>query len=197
MTTSSHEDFDAAVLALMISLESGAPLAEHPMNVLLLGLSRFLRSRFRTLSRDDLVDAVNDALVRFIAAVGDGKVDRRRNAAAYLTRTAQNAAHDLLRQRTRETQPYAVIDQLQAEAPVIDELLDLLASRAMVLELMAVARDEGEHELNALISTYLNLADAGGRPTLRELGDALGVSHTEINRRLERLAELARRGLAT
>jgi RNA polymerase sigma factor (sigma-70 family) len=186
-----HEDFDAAVLALMASLESGEPLEDAQLAVLLQGLGRFLGARFSALGREDVVDAVNDALVRFIAAVREGRVDPDRRPAGYLTRIAENAALDRLRQQARETTDFDDVQERESEEAPLDALLNLLTSQAMVLELMAAARDRGEHELNMLIEAFLNLAEHGARPTLRELGAALGVSHTEIHRRLERLAAMA------
>jgi RNA polymerase sigma factor (sigma-70 family) len=186
-----YEDFDAAVLALMAALESGEPLDEARLAVLLQGMGRFLRSRFNTLGREDVVDAVNEGLVRFIAAVRDGRVDPDRRPAGYLTRTAENAALDRLRQQARETTAFEDVPEPESEDAPLDALVNLLASQAIVLGLMAAARDRGEHELNVLIEEFLNLAEHGARPTLRALGAALGVSHTEIHRRLERLASLA------
>ncbi len=188
--TRRYDDFDAAVLALMAALASGERLDDAQLAVLLKGLGRFLRFRFPALGREDVVDAVNEGLVRFIAAVREGRVDPGGRPAGYLTRTAENAALDRLRQRSREAPTLDDVDELESSDAPLDALLDLLTSQAIVLELMATARDRGEHELNVLIEAYRNLAEHGSTPTLRQLGAALGVSHTEIHRRLERLAIL-------
>lgn len=186
-----HPEFDAAVLALIASLDNGTVFKDAELGILVQGLGRFLRARFQTLNRDDVVEAVNDAVVRFIAAVREGKVDQRARPAAYLTRIASNAAVDLLRLRSHEVSDVEAIDEEPADDAALEALVEALSSKALVIQLMAIAKDRGEHELNLLIAAYRNLAQPGKTPTLRQLAAELGLSHTEVRRQLDRLAALA------
>jgi DNA-directed RNA polymerase specialized sigma24 family protein len=186
-----HPEFDAAVLALIASVESDEPLSERHLAVLLQGLGRYLRATFRGLDREDEVDAVNDGLLRFIEALRSGRVNPQAKPAGYLTRTVANAAVDRLRQRRREA-PDVDIEELADDDTSLDDVLELLVGQDAVLRLMARVRDCGEHELNDLIRTFKDLAEVGRTPTQRQLGAALNLSHTEIRRRLDRLAALMR-----
>jgi hypothetical protein len=67
----------------------------------------------------------------------------------------------------------------------------VLSDRETILELMRRARDSGPHELHDLIRRWRDIESAGGTPALRELGEDLCISHTEVRRRLDRLAALA------
>jgi RNA polymerase sigma factor (sigma-70 family) len=180
------------VAALIASVEHRQPFDESDLATLMQGLGRYLRARFRTLTRDEVVECVNEALARFIAAVGAGRIDPTRRPAAYLTRTTERVALDEVRRRSAEALETIEVEELPAEEAPLEALLDALAGRDAVLELMTRARDRGEHELINLIRAWLNAAQPGKVPTQRELGATLGISHTEVGRRMVRLQELLR-----
>jgi DNA-directed RNA polymerase specialized sigma24 family protein len=190
---SQHPDFDAAVLALVGSLHDGVKFAEQELAVLVQGLGRFLRARFQTLDREEVVDLVNETIVRFIEAVRRGHVDPRIRPAGYMTQMAMNFALDRLREGAREIPCSEEADERTAEDPNFEVVVETLASETMVFDLMGAARDGNRHELNLLISTYLNAARPGCTPTLRGLAELLGISHTEVRRQLADLARLARK----
>lgn len=185
--------FDDAVTALMDAIGEGDSNAflGADFDVILQGLGRLIRSRYGSLSREDVVDVVNEALLRFVAAVRDGRVDPTRRPAAYLTTVAINTATEVLRQRRSEE----LVGQEELErAARTEESLDALLARhddrRAVRDLMQRAREAGEHDLADLIRCFRDLVASGEQPTLRELGTSLGISHTEVRRRLDRLAAL-------
>jgi DNA-directed RNA polymerase specialized sigma24 family protein len=184
--------FDEAVIALLDMIERGeGTFYGLELEVIMQGLGRLVGSRFSSLTREDVVDAVNEALARFIAAAREGKVDRSRNPAAYLTAIALNFAIELRRRQRAEqlAEPEEIERAAGGEDPLQD-FIQLLSDRQTILELMRRARDSGQHELNDLIRCWRDLVSVGETPTLRELGICLGISHTEVRRRLDRLAKL-------
>jgi DNA-directed RNA polymerase specialized sigma24 family protein len=187
-----HPDFDAAVLALISSLDNGTKFVEQELAIVVQGLGRFLGARFQTLDRESVVDLVNETIVRFIEAVRQGAVDRGGRPAGYLTQIAANLALDQLRGGTRELPCREETYEHAAEDPSFEDIVAALASKKSVFDLIAVVRDSDRHELNLLVATYLNLARPGCTPTLRGLAEQLGISHTEVRRQLSELARLAR-----
>jgi DNA-directed RNA polymerase specialized sigma24 family protein len=179
-------EFDAAVLALVASVEHGEPFAEEDFQIMVRGLGRFLRARFGTLPRADVVDCVNEAVTRFIAAIQAGQVLTSMRPAGYVTRIAERVALDRV-----DRSPPAAIESNVEDVPDEDDpesaLLDALASRQDVLKLMIRVRERGEHELNDLIRAWRDLAQPGKVPSRRQLGSVLQISHTEVGRRIERL----------
>jgi DNA-directed RNA polymerase specialized sigma24 family protein len=185
-------EFDGAVAALVGSLaegEEGAPFSDDQLEVILQGLGRFVRSRFPTLGREEVVDSVNEALARFIDAVRQDRVDVGSRPAAYLTKTTENISIDAVRERETPVDE-EVLDELSGEDTSFESFLNVLSERTTILKLMRQARDTGQHELNELIRCWMDVDASGEKPTLRKVGARLGISHTEVRRRLDRLADL-------
>jgi DNA-directed RNA polymerase specialized sigma24 family protein len=183
--------FDEAVAALLDSLDRGerAAFGGDELAVILRGLGRFLRSRFPGLPREDVVDIVNEALLGLMTAATEGSLDRSRSPAAYLTTIAYREAIDVLGRRERAAEPEEIA-KAAGESDPIPALLELLSDRETILDLMRHARDSGQDELNDLIRCWIDLDSAGEAPTLRKLAARLSISHTEVGRRLDRLARL-------
>jgi hypothetical protein len=175
----------------MVERGEGDAFQGPELDVIMQGLGRLVGSRFASLSREDVVDAVNEALARFIAAAQKEGVGRSRSPAAYLTTIALNFAADLRRRQRAEqlAEPEEIERAAGGEEP-LEEFVQLLSDRQTILALMGRARDSGQHELNDLIRCWRDLVSADDAPTLRALGVCLGISHTEVRRRLDRLAEL-------
>jgi Sigma-70 region 2 len=189
MAQADHNDFDTAVLALLNAVESHGEFREAELNVVTLGLGRFLAAAYGGLDRDERTDVLDESLVRFIAAARTGAIDRSQSPAAYLTRTAANAAIDVLRRR-RHDDTGGDAAELGEEDASLGAVVDRLASRAQVVRLMRLAIECGEDDLVRLMRAFLDIGESGATPTLRQLGERLGSSHTEVRRRLDRLAEL-------
>ncbi len=189
MAQADHNDFDTAVLALLNAVESHSEFGEAELNVVTLGPGRFLAAAYGSLERDERTDVLDESLVRFIAAANAGAIDRSQSPAAYLTRTAAHAAIDVLRRR-RHDDPAGDAAEVGEEDASLSAVVDRLASRTQVLRLMRLAIDRGENDLVRLMRAFLNMSASGTTPTLRQLGDRLDLSHTEVRRQLDRLAEL-------
>jgi hypothetical protein len=186
--------FDEAVVALLDAVEHGEgdAFTGAALDVIVQGLGRFLRASFPGLPREDVVDAVDEALLRFIVAAREGKIDRQARPAAYLTTIASHNAVDVLRRQQGEqaVEPEE-IEEAVGDDDSFENLDRLLSDRETILTLMQRARDSGQHELNELMQCWLDMDFAGQKPTLRDLGAHLQISHTEVRRRLDRLAQLS------
>lgn len=184
------EEFDRAVEALAAA-SLGAEFGRADFAPLTGGLGRYLRAAFPGLGREEILDLISIAIERFIAAVQAGRLDTRQRPAAYLTRIAQRAALDELAAQRRLR---SLSGHVESAAPGRDELEPLLgaiggAEQVRVLRERALLA--GREELIELVDVYLSLATAGRQPTLREIGHALGISHTEVRLRLDELAAMA------
>jgi DNA-directed RNA polymerase specialized sigma24 family protein len=140
------------------------------------------------MSREDIVECTDRALVSFVEAASVGMVDVGRNPAAYLTRTARNKGIDMVNDQKRE-QPSEITDQGE-EDPDLQSVIDGLASKRLVQTAMESAVAAGDHGVNDVIRVWLDMAAELRRPpTTREVGAALEISHTEVQNRLRRLRQ--------
>jgi DNA-directed RNA polymerase specialized sigma24 family protein len=184
-----YSEFDEAVFALLDAVESRGEFGEAELRVVTLGLGRFLGAAYGSLDRDERADVLDESLVRFITAAKAGGVDRAQSPAAYLTRTAAHVAIDALRRR-RHNDPTDNATEWGEEDASLGAVVERLAGRDQVVRLMKLAIKRGEDDLVRLMRAFLDIAESGVTPTLRQLGERLGSSHTEVRRQLDRLAEM-------
>jgi hypothetical protein len=182
------DDFAAAVENLLDHLDGRAKFDDQDWQVVLSALTRVVRSGRYPYSRDEAVEIATTAVTNFLAAARAGKIDRTRGGAGYLVQITRNEAASVSRRRDSEPVLEALTEEVEIEASdtSIDDLVNALGDKSRVRELFRVVITADCHDLASFIRVFLDLADEG-RPTLRQLGEALDLSPSTISSRIDDL----------
>ena len=137
-------------------------------------------------------DVAQDAIAKFLQAVGEGRVDPAGSPAGYLLRIAANLVRDSLR-KGPVPDPYPDLD-LSYGRPGTDEdtdrlarLIDTLASAERVRAAIARAVVRGDTIAVEVVQAWLDQASVlGGEPPSRAVAEAVGVSKTTVANALQR-----------
>jgi hypothetical protein len=182
-------DLEVATGRLLDELSGGPPVSAQDTLVLQRELDRRLRRRFPTLTRADRDDLISDGILKFVVAARDGRIERDGSLGGYLWTIVFNRAVD--ESRRPASRPMAELDD-EAD-PLSDStiaaFLDADASTTMVTAAMRHAVSIGDYDGARWVAEWLVLAEELGRaPSLREAGEALGISYATVRRTLERFA---------
>jgi RNA polymerase sigma factor (sigma-70 family) len=156
------------------------------------GLRSYLITVFGRTEASEVDDVVADAIEAFWRAVSQGRVPREA-ASPYLLRTARNAWISEWRRRSSRR----AVSRSQ-ERSVSQEAADEIALRTLGAGMDArrvrlgmealVARQR--HVTVKIIALWLDEASlTGGSPSLRQVADRMGISHTSVRRALAEFAE--------
>jgi DNA-directed RNA polymerase specialized sigma24 family protein len=146
-------------------------------------LQRATLAAFPSLGRDETAEITDAAVVQFVAALTNGRVDMMRSPAAYLTRMARNLAID----RLRAVVPAPLDEQDVVADDPIPELIDAQAYREALRAAMRRARDAGDHTVTRVILVWRLLHEELGRaPSGREVAVRARLSHTAVQNTLRR-----------
>jgi DNA-directed RNA polymerase specialized sigma24 family protein len=183
-----HSDFDLAVSRLLETLAgagSAAGAASRDVIEITGALTRFIAARFpRSRDADDIA---SEAVARFVEAAKSGRVSAQGRPAAYLTRIAQNAAIDRLRQEGRVEAFAEVPTGEVADEEAIVRLLDSDATCQRVSEGIDAANRAGDHTVVLVITHWIDTAQTLSRaPTSREVGHRADVSHATVSEAMRR-----------
>lgn len=138
-------------------------------------------------------DVAQEAISRFVVAIGRRQVDATLSPAGYLLRTAANVIRDHGRRRTPPTDPLPDLEVTygrpgtERDADELSRLIDKLASAERVRRALAIAASRGETTVLAVIHEWLNQASVlGDAPPSRAVAEAVGVSKTSVANALQR-----------
>lgn len=183
-----ERSFNESTVRLLELYKEGSPRQsdDRDLAIVLDGLSRFLGSRFQSLSPAEISDIASESLTRLLQASQTGQLQDGRPAGPYLTRIAHNLAVSGLRRP-----PTAELNEAAGAGLDDDDLARLLDARASADRLraaLAIAAAKGDHMLIRVVRVWLQLAQKhSAAPNSREVGGRLGVSHTTVNEALARL----------
>lgn len=161
--------------------EDAAPSGEDHAAVRA-GLIRALLARFRSLGPDELLDVVDEAVIRLLSE------SRRQGSeldkpAGWLVRTASNMAHDRVRRQARS-------GELRHEPWRDDETFQLIEaawSSQSIRTALAQAVAAGEWTVVTVVTAWIDLAsETGSAPSSRQVGQRVELSHTTVNEALNR-----------
>ena len=143
-------------------------------------------SRFNRLEAWEVVEVASDSISRYWDAAKRGLVDLDANPAAYLSTIARNAALDLLAGSPRaDDEP---LDDEGAEDIDLERILNREQALSRLDGIRRVAIANRDHVAVQVITTWLDLAEETQRsPTSRAVAARAGMSHTSVNRALDRL----------
>jgi len=186
--TQGADDLAAAVEKLLDHLDGRATFDDQDWQVVLSALTRVVRSGRYQYSRDEAVEIATTAVTNFLAAARAGNIDRTRGGAGYLVQITRNEAAAVSRRRKSEPILEALPEEVEIAAAdsTIDDLVNALGDNSRVRELFRIVIAAGRHDLASFIRVFLDLADEG-RPTLRQLGEALDLSPSTISSRIDDL----------
>jgi len=160
------------------------------MEIVVSGLSRYLRVTIGGLNHDELTEIVDTALLGFLEAARAGRVDEARGPAGYLIQLAHWRGLDFVRARARHEVPTDEVDEEASEVDLAAETVEALSSESEIAALIRHNRLAGRHDLNAVLRAWLNLEDRGQRPTVRAVADSLGVAASTVSARLAEIREV-------
>ncbi|MEV5963343.1 hypothetical protein AB0L70_16350 [Kribbella sp. NPDC051952] len=166
-------------------------LTEDDYRSALLLVRAFVSRRFRGLAPQDVEDIASDAMVRLLRLKGDGQLDLENNPSSYLMKLAEWTATDFLRSRIRRQREVLIEPDLLPESPHTDDdvaaALDGSATAQIVRAALSEARQVGDHTAYVVVTRLLDEVDrTGSRPSNRELGRKIDVSHTAVAKALVR-----------
>lgn len=158
-------------------------------------LPRLLNRKAERAIRDP-EDLAQEALARFISAVGKGQVDPDRSPAGYLLTIAANHLRDEHRGAPAPV-PFAdlgpVLDSgagsaaWPSETDAISLLIEGMSTADSVRKALARAHREGDLIVLDVVGAWLDLAQRlGSRPSQRAVAELTGVSKTTVGAVLER-----------
>lgn len=192
MSTDFDETFEQA-LAVVAGRKAPDDLRESDALAIIrhrlaLHLQRFHGS---AVDYDDVVDFALDAVVDSCIA---GGVDWSSNPSSYLLTLARWRAVDFLRVRLQEvsrTSSMAEVDLETIPNPLDDDAVAMRlqagASTALVRKALGVALSAGDETAFRVAEYALDSIDSTGKmPTLRDIGTAIGLSHTGARKALGR-----------
>lgn len=162
----------------------GAREDPHPEALALVTrqLQRYVRRSFPALDAEDVVQAT---ITRLWTRADVGQIE---NAWGYLVVATRYMAVDVLRSRKR--QPEVLFEDPPDRVSTEDHvaaLIDRDASHAAIVEAFELLIDAGDDSTVPIITAWLDLADALGRPpSTREVAPHAGVSHTRVAQALKR-----------
>jgi DNA-directed RNA polymerase specialized sigma24 family protein len=145
-------------------------------------LYAFLLARYRALGADEVLDVVDEALLRLVETSAEAE-EPLEHAAAWLFTVAKNEALTRLRRlRTGDRMPPDELDDDE-----LAMLLDADASRSMVEDGFRRATSAGDHIAIRVVGAWLDLAaELGEAPSSRLVAARSGYSHTTVNDALGR-----------
>jgi DNA-directed RNA polymerase specialized sigma24 family protein len=181
MTTPEQRAQLAEVVSdLVDSLEDGSPLDAHVFQALLATLTRYVQATVPSLEREEAVDSIDAALLEFIEAAREGRIDRGASPAGLLLRMTHRRAVDLARRRYREDLPLEEQDWVEPD----DDALAAVASEEQISRLMRSLAAAGRHDLNDVVRAWLDVSQLYGHATVRSVAARLGVDPSTVSRRL-------------
>ena len=189
------ESFDQSLRAILRSVRNEEPSGTaRDLDVVLTGLGRYLRASFPGVSRQDVVDAVDLAVVRTVDAAKRDLLDPDRNPGPYVARVAHNAMLEILnRGAIEEPRPDVTGPEEERVSQTPDPQDSVIAALASELEVQALRERisaDGQEALVRLLDTWLDLSRGSGTsPSLRTVAVVLGVSHTEVANRMRSLRD--------
>ena len=188
--------FDQAVGVLWEAATSGssaeAPIDRNLTDTVLSGLRRYLLTVFGRTELVDDEDVIADVIEAFWRASSEGRVPKTA-ATAYLLRSVRNAWISEWRKRVRRREydfrPTSPVAHEAADEAALRSLgagMDSLRVRAGMEALVA----RGRHTTVKVVASWLDEAwRTGSTPSLRQVADRVGLSHTSVRRALEEFAE--------
>jgi RNA polymerase sigma factor (sigma-70 family) len=176
-TLQSPDHFSKAVDRLCQAQEGKSliPLKDAELQLIRAHLAGVVKAHHANLPASELLDIVDEAIVKLLRALRQGRVERP--AVGYVTEIAKNEATS--RQRTKD----AILDQPEegSDDEDLQRLLEASAARLDVDAAFRAARRCGDARTVRVISAWLDLAGSKHRaPTLREVAQKVGVSHTTV-----------------
>ena len=180
--------FETAVGALLDDFAGSGTFGGDELGTVVDGLSRYLRATVSGLDRDELAEIIDVALLEFLEAAQAGRIDRAQRPGGYLIRLARWRALDYVRGRPRRELPQEEVGAEEAaDADLAADLVEALDSEALIAALLRRNRLAEEHELNAVIRAWLDLADRGEQPTVRAVAGELGIAPSTVSGRLAQI----------
>ena len=141
----------------------------------------------------DLEDLVSGVYLRFLDAARSGRLDRVDNVAGYLVVMTRRTAFDERRRVQANAATLMVHGDLADVVQLADETDDFLAMETVdeVASLLELVRSSGGALAYQVLTFMLDEVQASGKvPSLRAVGEALGVSHTAVAKALQRVRNL-------
>ncbi len=150
------------------------------------GLAPFHRV-FPTLTVDRWEELVDLSLTRFTDRCIAGKIDRQKNPGGYLVKITQNSAIDYLRREAKRMSSGPVPD-VAANDDAIAASVDALAGRQAVEAGLKAAWESQDDTVVRVVLAWLQVAAEhdGERPSTREVGAIVGLSHTAVSDAMNR-----------
>ncbi|HET6571311.1 MAG TPA: sigma-70 family RNA polymerase sigma factor [Solirubrobacterales bacterium] len=179
-------DYPTAARQLVAALAQRSSPDGGDLGIVLGHLEEELSGRFRTLSLADRNDVVGDTLMSVVGAAQNGKIDPESKPGGYIWRIAERRALDRLRGPTEVPLEAADAPSFPAEDDAIAARLDERARGKDVYLAMRLARADGNHRINRLVSEWLVFAQERQRaPSVRDLAERMGISHDTVARHLK------------
>lgn len=152
-------------------------------------LSSVLRGR---VPLEEIDEALDEAILRFLSAVGETRAESIQQPSGYLKRVAINVALDRRRSAVRRQEVPLEPIELEVLGPQSDDdvaaLLDERATAMTVRLALGALREAGDVTAFKVATYLLDQAELTGRlPSLRQVGKALGMSDVGASKALRRI----------
>lgn len=154
-------------------------------------LVRIVR-RYRGIDAAEAEDIIHDVLLSVLERAGErhARPSSVERPGAYLITAARNRVLDRLRRSYRRDLPLAEEDEgdLALDDDYVAAILDAHATAMTVNAAMRRAVEVGDHVAVRVAATWLDLAETWGTPPAsRQVAQRAAVSHTTVNKALNRL----------
>lgn len=186
---------DPAAARALLAMRDGGEVSREDFRELLQLLTHHMYGTWPGISEADAQDAANETIERLLSHRDRLAVLPADRLVPYAIRVVRNVHADRWRSRRREL-PLSTHGEDQSREGASDDdavlsMLDRAASLETVRRVLLRLGAADDHGAVSVLLAWLDLAQRqGAPPTSREVGTAVGMSHTAVSRALKRARHL-------
>jgi DNA-directed RNA polymerase specialized sigma24 family protein len=150
----------------------------------------YLQATAPELTRDEAIEVVDGAVLELLELEANGRLDPRRDPSGLFLTIVHRRGVDFRRRARRAELPLADDEQGPAAAGGEDELIDALAGKERLEQLMGELAHQERHELVAVLRVSLDLEHRGTPATAAEVARRLEIDRSVVSRRLAEIRRL-------